>query len=341
MAIVWTLTYLRPTANQLIAQRVVHTHCSFDGLLIFSIAVRERKLERLRDASYTGTPEEWEHILTYALVSRKDSPLSSDLRQSLKIDCKIAGKGVKSKLVVTLQTEVEGIDSKHGSIELAYSADTEDVDLFGWTSQVATERDALQQELFEGKSHSQIAEETISSLQKQLKELVKAKEEHEKELLSKLTLLLNEKKLRIRSQQRQIAIQDGSTTGSKARRSTGRPRKRKQDDRPPSLDDELESEGFEEMEVDEKDVSGSDQESDQARRTQSEADNDSEASEVGQPPKTAYTKPRKIQDSPPKKPGAKIKRAHASPEPAKADVTMRNNDQDDDDDETASEDDEL
>ena len=49
------------------------------------------------------------------------------------------------------------------------------------------------------------AQATIASLDAKLDELVKAKSEHEEELISKFVLLLNEKKLKIRNQQRLLS----------------------------------------------------------------------------------------------------------------------------------------
>lgn len=49
------------------------------------------------------------------------------------------------------------------------------------------------------------AEETIQKLNTQLEDLVKAKKEHEDELIGKFVLLLNEKKLKVRNQQRLLA----------------------------------------------------------------------------------------------------------------------------------------
>ncbi len=54
---------------------------------------------------------------------------------------------------------------------------------------------------------SQLAaqKETIAKLDEQLEELIQAKKSHEEELLGKFALLLNEKKLKIREQQRLLA----------------------------------------------------------------------------------------------------------------------------------------
>jgi len=49
------------------------------------------------------------------------------------------------------------------------------------------------------------AEETINKLNGQLEELINAKSEHESQLISKFVQLLNEKKLKIRNQQRLLA----------------------------------------------------------------------------------------------------------------------------------------
>lgn len=50
-----------------------------------------------------------------------------------------------------------------------------------------------------------MAEETIGKLNTQLEELIQAKTDHDDQLIAKFVQLLNEKKLKIRNQQRLLA----------------------------------------------------------------------------------------------------------------------------------------
>ena len=64
---------------------------------------------------------------------------------------------------------------------------------------------------------SQLTEqkETIEKLEQQLEDLIQAKKSHEEELLGKFALLLNEKKLKIREQQRLLAGAKVDPNGAK------------------------------------------------------------------------------------------------------------------------------
>lgn len=60
--------------------------------------------------------------------------------------------------------------------------------------------------------HYRLAEETIHRLNEQLEELMHAKTQHEDQLVANFTQILNEKKLKIRNQQRLLASATVDTT---------------------------------------------------------------------------------------------------------------------------------
>lgn len=65
--------------------------------------------------------------------------------------------------------------------------------------------DALQVQLSSLTERCRTAEETIQKLHDQLEELLNAKSQHEAKLMYNFVQLLNEKKLKIRNQQRLLA----------------------------------------------------------------------------------------------------------------------------------------
>jgi DNA double-strand break repair and V(D)J recombination protein XRCC4 len=98
-----------------------------------------------------------------------------------------------------------GSQQRLGTIGLKQTNNEDIADLFEWAciaSDAATdakyEITALRSELEEQKA-------TVSKLNQQLEDLIKAKAEHENALLQKFTELLNSKKLKIRDQQRLLA----------------------------------------------------------------------------------------------------------------------------------------
>lgn len=130
-------------------------------------------------------------------------------------------------------------------------------------------------------------EATIADLKRQLDELIMAKAEDETSLLSKFRDLLNEKKVKIREQQKVIAssaamtdtsassgLQTGQNSTQDGTHSAGKSRagKRKAQDSAVKEEDESSYEGFEPMEV-EREKAGSDPED-----TDREAETDATAS---------------------------------------------------------------
>lgn len=262
--------------NPLIAPKVL---LSLIALLlmdkVLTLAVRDRKLEKLRSASYDGTPQEWSSILHHVLYSSTavSADLSEKLRSTLDVTCMISGNEKKSSLNIIIRQSVEGITHKFGALVLPYTDDTDEVDLFGWAIETVDERDSLAARLKSSNTRMEDAERTIKSLQDQLSDLVKAKVEHENQLLSKFALLLNEKKLRIRTQQQQIKDQHAHSTSRSAPRAKDA-RKRKAVDRDVS-EDASDSEGFDPMDIEHDDNEAA-TESDDARTTSAESESESE-----------------------------------------------------------------
>lgn len=280
-------------------------------------------------------------------MSRTKHPLPPVLSENLEVACRFSGKGSKKRLAISLQIAVDGINSRRGSVELAYDENSDDVNLFDWTSQVIEDRDTLQQELEQSKKNTADAESTIASLQTQLEDLVKAKQDHEAQMLSKFALLLNEKKLRIRIQQRQIAEQDLPPKSSSKMKSTFTSRKRKQGALDPPPDGESDSDAFEAMQIDNEDNMEVDQDleqdSDQAQMTETASESDAD-SDVSMPMTSQKSSPAKTRSEQ----GAQLSNTKSATSRQKPDSTPQTRkankssaDQTADDAETASEDDEL
>lgn len=83
--------------------------------------------------------------------------------------------------------------------------DDQTIELFEWTSLMISRADSLRQQISSLTERLQAAEDTISKLNSQLEELIEAKNEHENRLMMNFVQVLNEKKLKIRNQQRLLA----------------------------------------------------------------------------------------------------------------------------------------
>jgi len=315
------------------------------GILTWS--VRERKLHAYKAENYESTSEEWSSILQYALIFPSDVVLPSAVRDSLEITCRQTHKASKKSLTITLQTHVEDIKRRLGIIELSYSEDTEDVDLFGWAVLVVDTRDDLSSKLNDNGSRLNEAERKIESLKNHLDKLIAAKDEHETQLLSKFALLLNEKKLRIRTQQRQLAEADRPSRDPDSIKTSRVSRKRKQDANSQHSETGEESEGFEAMNVDNVHDDGEGQVSDQAQLTSSDTDTDTDEGpslaqhSVAIPEQQQQQQTAQSPIPPPRTlPFGRAFKATA-PNAEKSTDTSLTKVTGDDDDETVSEDDEL
>lgn len=234
-------------------------------------SVRATRLEKLRSANYDGTPAEWSDILHHVLIPNIPTGLPESLLDTLEVTCTVSEKNLKPYLSVTIRQSVEGITHKFGSIEFRQDPDVNSIDMFSWVNQTVEGRDKLAAELKSSKSRIEKAEESVKALQKELQELIRVKEEHEMQLLSKFTLLLNEKKLRIRAQQRQIA-NARFAPGDSVSSNPSNPEKRKDKVSDSTADDNnSSSEGFDAMEVDQ-DHSMDDKDFRNAETTSTDAD---------------------------------------------------------------------
>ncbi|PNP50823.1 hypothetical protein THARTR1_08444 [Trichoderma harzianum] len=113
-------------------------------------------------------------------------------------------KGSKPLDVKLVGTEGEAPYQRLGSIELKHD-ENEGIELFKWCAETT---DALAQSnvaLAEAAAHAKELETTVKELKSQLDELITSKEDDETALLLKFRDLLNEKKVKIREQQKILA----------------------------------------------------------------------------------------------------------------------------------------
>ncbi|EXJ70129.1 uncharacterized protein A1O5_07202 [Cladophialophora psammophila CBS 110553] len=222
-----------------------------DGEAAYAGKVRQRSLKKLRARNYDGTDEDWANIIASILGAKSDVSISIQQKNNLEATCSISGKDPKSTLSIEINHRVEEITQRLGTIDLAQTEDTDDVDLFGWASQAVEKRDDLQTDITSLKEQVKTKDEVIKSLQQQIDELVEAKAEHEKQMLSKFALLLDEKKLKIRNMQRVLStaktdekkLKELQTVIGNGPASVPRRKKRPADDT--DRDEDEESDGFE------------------------------------------------------------------------------------------------
>ncbi|KAK5058672.1 hypothetical protein LTR84_010936 [Exophiala bonariae] len=230
-----------------------------DNVRAFSGKVQQKRLKKLQAKNYDGTDDEWSNILSYTFISKQNSSLGATQKKNLEVICSASGrKKEPHTLSITFRYNIEGIIQRLGVIELPEIEDTSEFDIFGWTLLLLEQRDKLQEEAAAQKDKADTEQATEAKLQKQLSDLVDAKVEHEKQLLSKFCTLLNEKKLKTRNMQRvlqtaqvdQKKLRDlAPLMGDDAEGGTRHGTKRQKDDGSDAEEDD-ESDGFESMVVD-------------------------------------------------------------------------------------------
>ena len=179
------------------------SRCVLQGLA-YQFIVRQKKLKDLRSSRYNGSDDEWEAILRHSFLSEEDSSISPELKKGVEIVAAVSGKDDHRSLTVTFRNRIDQITQKLGSIELKETE--EEIQLFDWASGAVDRQRTSQEKVVNLQSKSENDQATITALQAQVADLVRAKSEHEEQLMSKFALLLNEKKLEIRNQQRILSI---------------------------------------------------------------------------------------------------------------------------------------
>ncbi len=283
----------------------------------------------MRAKNFHGPDDEWQNILLHVFNPQSAAPLPSNQRQGLEV---VAGIN-SGKVTITLRNRIDKITQRLGSVDLSQDDDAE-IQLFDWCASAIDQRLVLEAGQIDLHSKYESAQATIASLDAKLEELVMAKADHEEELISKFVLLLNEKKLKIRNQQRILSTakvdekklqQMQKTLEGKGRRAeSSRAGKRRADDQAQAAKEDAQNESsdaFEEMDIDKQEgiVAGSQEASSERQTTPetgSETEIDSDDDAAPEPaPKTASPAPkartsnrarasqRKKTSSPPLKPG--------------------------------------
>jgi len=248
--------------------------------------------------------------------------------------------------------------SRIGAIELTQTSRV--ISLFDWATLAVDKSKALESELSAVTERTGGDKAAIARLESQLADLVKAKARHEDQMLSKFVLLLNNKKAKIRDQQRAMGtaqlskkkLRDlsGSISPGTSRDTTRTTKKRSAPDEEDGEEDE--SQAFETQEDRRKNPNDEEKEADSDRQTtpsstESEPDaDDDELPTRGNKTTRRQASPKstgKSASTPPKIPPARslpfaTKSSHytRSESQSKAPASPL-----DDDEETASEDDEL
>ncbi|KXJ89682.1 hypothetical protein Micbo1qcDRAFT_234955 [Microdochium bolleyi] len=203
-----------------------------EGEAVFVTRLRHRRVVEHKSSTGHCTDAEWEAILTAALVERKQV-------HDIEIRADVSKDG--SAVGLSFRKNIQGITQRLGSIKIPErpeddADESNEISPFHWCVAILGERAELEGRAASSTAKIEFLEHTVNELKDQLQEFIKAKEDDESQLLEKFRDLLNEKKVKIRQQQRLLASVDvGNQTvaesqyDSKRKASASRPSKRKVD----------------------------------------------------------------------------------------------------------------
>ncbi|UQC74582.1 uncharacterized protein CLUP02_01233 [Colletotrichum lupini] len=305
-----------PTRSKALDVKLVGT----DGVEPYAVSLRHDKVASLRVKNSPVSEEEWVTILTAVLHQEPAEGVEA-----------IASVENESFLTLTIRKKGNEFTQRLGAIELSHSP-RELIELFDWCALSAQTANEAKEALASTTAKASKLEESVRELKAQLDELVAAKEADESELLERFRDLLNEKKVKIRQQQKLLAsasvepeklaqVQQSSQAAVRGHAAAkSRPGKRKTAPAPvDDADSSEESEG--KMDVDEVKEQVADL-SDQQRDTTEDEDETASEDDVDEEPAAAPapSKPTRSQVSPPPKPKAAAAPAKKEAPPAKREL---------------------
>ncbi|KAL4949943.1 hypothetical protein BDW69DRAFT_66251 [Aspergillus filifer] len=248
-----------------------------EGESPYTTTLKQSQLTKLKAHNFQGSDDTWEEAVLHVLGLQEDTTNNPALF-GIEASASILGDGESDKeLLITVLKRIQSITQKLGSFTLPQN-DEKSIELFEWTGIAISRADTYEERFSSLLDRVRTADDTITLLNKQLEEFVDSKNQHEQQLMSDFVQLLNEKKLKIRNQQRLLAsakvdteklstLHLAASTDDIARDTKGRNPKRAAD----TLGDETDSEeGFGETSIDksEQPVNGSaDEEADDGGRS--------------------------------------------------------------------------
>ncbi|PYI12126.1 hypothetical protein BO78DRAFT_332254, partial [Aspergillus sclerotiicarbonarius CBS 121057] len=176
-----------------------------EGEIPYNGVVRQARLQTYRSKNYQGTHDDWTQIMLHALGQLENPTDGSELLSGVELSASITGRGSEgNELIIIVRRKIHTITQRLGSIILRQD-DEQAIQLFDWSAVAVTRADFLEQRLSGLQQHCLTAENTIKQLNRQIEELISAKSHHEDQLMMNFTQVLNQKKLKIRNQQRLLA----------------------------------------------------------------------------------------------------------------------------------------
>jgi hypothetical protein len=246
-------------------------------------SVKHDNVVALQASAYTGDDDEWKQVLAYTLLQER-AAANLDALRGLEIVAAISGE----TCTLSLRKKFGDVVRRLGSISLNCDDEREEVSAFEWVETAVASSDGLRSELATLQASLASHHAQVASLTTQLDELVKAKKEHEDQLLRKCAALLDTKRAKIRDQQRELnalSKTQGRKPGTSSRGKRKANGSTSEEEDVSALDFDSGNENSDDGEVEEED------EEEEGQRTPEQATEDEDSNDgFAAPTKVASTK---------------------------------------------------
>ncbi|SPO05746.1 uncharacterized protein DNG_08433 [Cephalotrichum gorgonifer] len=149
---------------------------------------------------FIATYDEWEETL----VSLLSQQAPEGVQATAKIEEGRDADDPPTHLIIEVRRSIQGITKHLGDVTLRYKEE-EPIDVVEWCSSSVLAHEETRASLARESDRAAKQEKEIENLQSQLNEFIEAKKADEAGLMEKFRDLLNEKKVKIREQQRLLA----------------------------------------------------------------------------------------------------------------------------------------
>jgi len=228
-----------------------------EGSVPYVASLKHNQIFSLKAKNCPCNQEEWGLILSFILLGASVEDGKTEVIEGVEAVASVEGG---SSITINIRKRIQGITQRLGTVSLPTDEDQE-IELYDWCGLAIQSTSTSAQELSTLKSKFQEQQETIKKLNDRIEELITAKADYETVLIRKFQLLLNEKKSKIRDQQRllasanvdpeKLAAVEAARKSAKSRiPGTSRAGKRKAGKSPNSHEDDDIDDRFEKMDVD-------------------------------------------------------------------------------------------
>ena len=162
--------------------------------------VKQSRISKFRAQKADLEDSAWATVLIATLLQQRVTGKNLEAVKDLEIVSSITDQ----QLNVTFRKNISGIIHRLGTLNLAQD-ELQEISLFGWVGTALEKCTTLEKEAQDLTDKYNEQGTILKKLNAQLEDLIKAKEDHENNLLEKFRELLNAKKLKIRDQQRLLA----------------------------------------------------------------------------------------------------------------------------------------